>query len=243
MFGSNRVVKGIGAAAVILTLTGGAAAATVSTAAVSDGVISGCYDAKKGDLRIATTCDKGELPVQWNAKGPQGAVGAPGPAGPAGAQGATGPAGAEGATGSAGAQGATGPVGPQGPAGPAGRDADPAALAALDARVAALEANAPAPFTVSIDPTVPCLLCVPAQGVYHLTVVPRTAGMASLTLSAGTFNGPAGFGYRSTTTTYLGATGTSVPVYIACQGGAGVTITITSGTTTSVLPADLVGSC
>jgi hypothetical protein len=70
--------------------------------------------------------------------GPQGPIG---PQGPKGDTGATGPQGSKGDTGATGAQGPkgdTGDTGPQGPQGPAGTSPD---LTALQARVAALEAE------------------------------------------------------------------------------------------------------
>ena len=77
-------------------------------------------------------------------KGDKGDQGEPGPAGPQGQQGLQGVPGAPGA---AGPPGPTGPAGPPGPQGPPG--VTPAQLAALEARIAALEsAQTPSPFLV-----------------------------------------------------------------------------------------------
>src|SRR5690349_4294398 len=67
-----------------------ASAGTAIAASNDPAVIKGCVD-KKGALRIASTCKKGETALAWNQKGPAGANGAPGAAGP---QGPAGPAGA-----------------------------------------------------------------------------------------------------------------------------------------------------
>ena len=67
------------------------ASAGTAIAASDDGaVIKGCVN-KKGALRVASTCKKGETALSWNQKGltgAPGAPGAPGPTGPAGAPGA-----------------------------------------------------------------------------------------------------------------------------------------------------------
>jgi len=60
-----------------------ASAGTAIAASNDPAVIKGCVD-KKGALRIANTCKKGETALAWNQKGPAGANGAAGPAGPAG---------------------------------------------------------------------------------------------------------------------------------------------------------------
>ena len=65
-----------------------------------------------------------EMPISWNAVGPQGATGPQGAAGPQGATGlpgAVGPQGAVGSQGAVGPQGASGPRGATGPQGPAGK--------------------------------------------------------------------------------------------------------------------------
>jgi hypothetical protein len=103
----------------VLGLSIGGAGAIFSAGLIpdSDGVIHGCYDAKKGDLRIVTDaadCKSSEIAISWSQRGPVG------PTGATGATGLTGSTGATGATGSTGATGATGPSGPIGPSGPAG---------------------------------------------------------------------------------------------------------------------------
>jgi len=110
--------------ATILTAT-----ARIASAAIvgPDGTINACYLQKNGALRVVNAgqpCDKGEIPLQWNQKGPKGDTGS---AGPQGVAGATGPAGT---TGPAGAQGPPGDMGAQGPPGPQG-DPGPA-LTSLD---------------------------------------------------------------------------------------------------------------
>ena len=89
--------------ATMLALAGGAAIAT-SAIPGSDGVIHGCYDSKKGTLRVVdpTTdhCDiKKEVAIQWNQTGPQGQQGPQGVQGIKGDQGQPGTDGANGANG------------------------------------------------------------------------------------------------------------------------------------------------
>lgn len=107
----RNLLVGVGLAAAA------AAAGGIVSAAIpaSNGVISGCYDAQSGQVRLVDTeggtpkgCGKTERAISWNQQGP------PGPQGPQGPQGPIGPAGPQGPT------GATGPAGPAGPAGPSG---------------------------------------------------------------------------------------------------------------------------
>lgn len=83
-----------------------------------DGSINGCYEERKGQLRVVVAgepCDKNELAIQWSQRGPKGdhgetgATGADGAPGPVGQQG---PKGDQGDTGSPGAQGPVGQTGP-----------------------------------------------------------------------------------------------------------------------------------
>jgi hypothetical protein len=132
----KRIVRssllGVGAAAALVV-----ASVATGLAAIPDsgsGVISGCYKASNGSLRVidaeaGETCGNSELAVAWNEQGepgPQGEPGAQGPAGPigpAGPQGepgVQGPAGPIGPAGPQGEPGVQGPAGPEGPAGPAG---------------------------------------------------------------------------------------------------------------------------
>jgi hypothetical protein len=79
----------------------------------STGVITGCYKASTGALRVidaqaGAACAKSDLEVSWNQVGPRGPDGPQGVPGPMGPQGPTGP------------QGPAGPQGPEGPQGPAG---------------------------------------------------------------------------------------------------------------------------
>ena len=76
------------------------------------------YNVALGSL--PDSCKPGDLDVQWNVTGPQGAQGDTGPTGPQGPQGDTGVAGPAGPKGDTGAQGLTGATGPQGPAGATG---------------------------------------------------------------------------------------------------------------------------
>jgi hypothetical protein len=74
--------------ALILGLTGFAVAAIPSP----DGVINGCYQKKKGSLRVieqGRKCAKSEKPISWNQTGPKGAPGVQGTAGVPGAPGPT----------------------------------------------------------------------------------------------------------------------------------------------------------
>jgi len=55
-----------------------------------ENIINGCYQKKNGQLRIVSNpgmCNKSEIPLSWNLKGPQGPVGPTGPQGPVGSQG------------------------------------------------------------------------------------------------------------------------------------------------------------
>jgi hypothetical protein len=59
----------------------------------SNGVIHGCYQKKKGNLRVVRAgkrCSKSEKAIAWNQKGLQGPQGVPGTNGATGATGATG---------------------------------------------------------------------------------------------------------------------------------------------------------
>ena len=76
---SKRVTRLTGLVAVLLTLAGGVAYATIPG---SDGMIHACYSRSGGALRVVdasvTGCKSGETSLDWNvrgAAGPQGAVG------------------------------------------------------------------------------------------------------------------------------------------------------------------------
>lgn len=87
---------------------GGTSFAAVTAIPGSDGVIHGCYRAKAGQLRVVKArarCRKGEKPLSWSQRGPQGANGVQGPSGPAGAPGAAGAVGIQGEQGLPGAAG------------------------------------------------------------------------------------------------------------------------------------------
>ena len=76
--------------------------ATAVQADIPDsGVIEGCYQKNKGDLRVIDTsnggnCNPSETPLSWNQTGPTGATGARGPTGTTGPTGAKGPTGTTG---------------------------------------------------------------------------------------------------------------------------------------------------
>ena len=92
-------------AALVLALGGGAYAA-VSGIPGKDGVIHGCFQKKKGNLRVVRAgkrCAKSEAALSWNQKGIQGIQGV---------------AGTPGAAGAGGAKGDKGDKGDQGPIGP-----------------------------------------------------------------------------------------------------------------------------
>ena len=87
--------------AVFLALGGGAFAA-VSGIPGAGGVIDGCYQKAKGNLRVIKSnkkCRKSEKAVSWNEKGLKGDTGQTGGAGQAGASGQTGATGQTGAVG------------------------------------------------------------------------------------------------------------------------------------------------
>jgi hypothetical protein len=97
-------------AAVFIALGGGAYAA-VGSIPGTGGVIQGCYKTKGGSLRLVPAgqkCAKGERPISFNQRGPQGSAGAPGTAGTPGPAGAGGTAGTPGPAGTRGEQGASG---------------------------------------------------------------------------------------------------------------------------------------
>lgn len=87
--------------------------ATVAVASIPDSgtqVISGCYRTRDGALRVidqqaGRRCARGEVLLEWNQRGLEGAIGLTGPTGPEGPKGDTG------------AQGVAGPQGPPGPQG------------------------------------------------------------------------------------------------------------------------------
>ncbi len=90
--------------AIVLTVGGGTAYATIAASPVSSGVITGCYtNAEINGSHVfvlqdaGTSCPTGSTAISWNQTGPagsQGPQGIQGPPGPAGVSGATGPAGA-----------------------------------------------------------------------------------------------------------------------------------------------------
>lgn len=136
----RRYFGAVGAVVVL-----GLSATAVATAAVPDsdtGVITACYAAGNGGVRIidaeaGETCRNSETVLTWNQAGPagpagpqglpgpQGLQGPQGPPGPPGPQGLTGEAGPAGPKGDPGPAGATGPQGDPGPIGPAGPKGDP----------------------------------------------------------------------------------------------------------------------
>src|SRR4051812_29830484 len=100
-----------------------AVGAAIAVAAIPGpgGVITGCYAAANGALRVidsSASCAGGETRITWNQKGPTGARGPTGPKGAAGPKGPTGQTGPKGPTGPRGPSG--GPPGPVGPTGPPG---------------------------------------------------------------------------------------------------------------------------
>jgi hypothetical protein len=102
----------VAASVALFAALGGGAYAAVSGIPGPGGVIHGCYQKHRGNLRLVPAgrrCGRSELPIAFSETGPQGSTG------PRGRRGSTGAKGATGATGSTGPQG---PSGPQGPAGP-----------------------------------------------------------------------------------------------------------------------------
>lgn len=89
-----------------------------------NGVITGCYEKKGGELRLidasTSTCKKSEELITWNQTGPQGPQGLQGIQGPKGDKGDTGPQGIQGPKGDKGDTGAQGLQGIQGPKGDTG---------------------------------------------------------------------------------------------------------------------------
>lgn len=121
--GRHPLVSGAAGALLVTVLVGGGVAYSAIPSA--GGAISGCYNAKSGQLRVidvdaGQSCARNEVAIAWNHTGPQGPQGPTGPQGPAGSQGPAGPAGPGGVQGPQGPQGPEGPEGPQGAIGPPG---------------------------------------------------------------------------------------------------------------------------
>ncbi len=182
----RTVLIGLGGA-IVLTIGGGTAYATIAGGPVdSGGVVHGCYttQALNGShvfvLQDAgTNCPKGTTPISWSQTGPAGPQGPPGIQGPTGATGATGMTGAPGATGDtgpAGPTGATGPAGatgatgPQGPAGP-GSGIDSGAITINDGCVSNF-VSGPDAAVVSVTDysgnTSECEISIPGAGTYSM---------------------------------------------------------------------------
>jgi hypothetical protein len=118
----RSIIRRIGVTLFVVAIAGIAAVASIPS---TGGVINGCYDPPRGELRVIDTasgqqCRPNEKALNWNQTGPQGPAGKAGAPGPAGAVGPAGPAGPQGAAGPAGPQGPQGAQGPEGPPGPAG---------------------------------------------------------------------------------------------------------------------------
>lgn len=121
----HRRIRRVALAVFPVALVAIAGAVTYAVADIGGGgVISGCYKAQNGQLRLIDPATDGclpsETPISWSQAGPQGLRGPTGPAGPAGAQGPKGATGARGPTGTAGMTGARGPTGTTGPQGLSG---------------------------------------------------------------------------------------------------------------------------
>jgi Collagen triple helix repeat (20 copies) len=104
----KRTLRRIVAATAVALVVAGVAYAAIPD---SGGVIRGCYSTKNGALRVidsSAKCTNGELALNWNQQGPQGATGAVGPQGPPGQAGATGPQGLQGPQGIEGRPGVSG---------------------------------------------------------------------------------------------------------------------------------------
>jgi len=110
---------------IVAAVAGGAfGIASVVQASIPDsnGVIHGCYqytttNNNYGRVRVYDTakgggCNLLEHPLDWNIRGPTGAIGPTGATGPTGPTGLTGPSGPAGPSGPTGPTGTTGPVGP-----------------------------------------------------------------------------------------------------------------------------------
>lgn len=89
--------------ALVFAMSGGAYA--ITSIRGSSGVVHGCYQKKKGSLRVVPAgkrCAKSERAIVWNRTGPQGSRGLIGQQGPKGDPGQQGPPGNPGGTGPAG---------------------------------------------------------------------------------------------------------------------------------------------
>jgi hypothetical protein len=113
------------ALALVLVFTAGSA--LVASGNTQGATFYGCL-ASNGQIYAVSTagavgCKKGDLQIQWNEQGPEGAMGPAGlqgEKGDPGAQGIQGPAGEKGDTGDQGIQGTAGPKGDTGLQGPKG---------------------------------------------------------------------------------------------------------------------------
>src|SRR6188508_796314 len=127
----HRRFRRVALAVTAVALVAIAGAVTYAVADIGGGgVISACYKAQNGQLRLidpaTDQCLPSEKAISWNQTGTQGP---PGPTGAKGATGAAGPPGARGATGAKGTTGSAGPTGARGATGPQG----PADLPPVDA--------------------------------------------------------------------------------------------------------------
>lgn len=108
---SRPVLLGVCVLAAASIFVGG-----VAYGAGDDPQIRACV--KKGSsllyLADAKGCQRGDSPVNWSIRGPQGLQGEQGPTGEPGPSGPSGPQGPTGASGPSGPAGATGPSGPAG---------------------------------------------------------------------------------------------------------------------------------
>jgi collagen triple helix repeat protein len=122
---SSRLSTAVAASLLTLIVAGTVGTAIATIPSTPAAVITGCYSAHNGRLRVIDAqagehCRRHEIEISWNQKGAKGDTGATGDRGPTGATGAKGSTGATGAAGTAGATGATGPSGATGSSGATG---------------------------------------------------------------------------------------------------------------------------
>jgi hypothetical protein len=123
--GSFSYANVIATVALFIALGGGALAATGGLESRA-GVIHGCVSRSTQVLRVAkarSTCRRGSVRLNFNAKGVAGAAGPIGPQGPTGPQGPDGPQGSTGPRGLAGQRGLAGNNGQPGAPGTPGKNA------------------------------------------------------------------------------------------------------------------------
>jgi hypothetical protein len=161
----NDPVAAVSLAHLVLDVVESSASHIVATLPPS--IAPGTYLLRVSRGRGTVQSDSFYVSIGNVVAGPQGEKGDKGDKGDPGDVGPAGPQGEPGLPGAAGAAGPQGPPGPAGPQGPPGPGITPEQLAALEARVAALEAAAP---TLLFTGGWNCAIGVSCQDVYEVVL-------------------------------------------------------------------------